>query len=258
MQEAFLFLLLILFVSLPDAKASEFRSNTYFTTIRKPGRDLVSKQQDLMGRTRLNRKVSVGVSGTYLERFDLVEKRGGALLGLKPNERLSVELGFQSGNGNNLLPETETSLQTYHMGREGLTPFFIYRDSRYSVTRLHSLNLGMEIEKIPQWVLIPTVFLGKATFNAPATTRDILSYGVRMTYFLETKYSLSIFSNRGMEASQGIIGRSTRLLDTFTGGVSCSYFILPEIKTELTFDHTDYNQIRTQFHTTMLTLTWML
>jgi hypothetical protein len=258
MQEAFLIFLFVLFFSGQSVQGSEIRSSSHFTTIRRPGQDQISKQQDLLGKMLVNRKVSLGLSGTYLERFNLFEKRGGAIVGLKPNDTMNFELKFQIGNGNEILPETETSLQTYISWREGLTPFLLYRDARYSVTHLHALNLGLEIEKVPQLIVIPVVLVGKATFVEPASTRDIFSYGVRVIYYSEMKYSVSLFSNKGKEASQGILGRSTRLIDTFSGGASFSYNVTPDIKTELTLDHTDYDQLRTQFQTTVLTLTWML
>jgi hypothetical protein len=258
MQEAFLFLLFVFFFAGQNALGNELRSNSHYTSIRRPGQDQVSKQQDLLGKMTINRKFSLGLGGTYLERFNLREKKGGAFIGVKPIEKLSIELGFQKGNGNEILPETETTIQSYLSWQEGLTPFFLYRDSRYSVTHLHALNVGMEVEKIPQWIIIPAILVGKATFTEPASTRDIFSYGFRVIYYSELKYSLSFFANKGKEASQGILGRSTRLIDTLTGGTSLSYYVMPELKADLTLDHTDYDQLRTQFQTTMLTLTWML
>lgn len=258
MQEAFLFLLFVFFVSGQNVQASEFRSTSQHSTINRLGQDKVSKQQDLFGKITLTRKLAVGFGGTYLERFNKMEKRGGVLVALKPTDSMSFELSYQKGNGNEILPVTETGLQSYIQWREGLTPFFLLKDTKYSVTHLRAVNLGMEVEKIPQWIVIPFVLFGKATFAEPATTRDILSYGLRVTYYTEMKYALSLFSSKGKEASQGILGRSTRVVDTLSGGVALSYYFIPDLKTELKFDHTDYDQLRTQFQTTMLTLTWML
>jgi hypothetical protein len=241
-----------------DLTAAEFRSHTQVVTIKRPGKDTVGKQQDIFAKAQVNRRFSLGVDGTYLERFGLFDKRTGLVLGSKPNDKWSFEVGYRRGNGNDILPESEVLLQSYFAWKDGLTPFFLFRDAKYSLTHLHALNVGMEIEKIPQLIFIPMLLAGKANFKEPATTRDVYSYGVRITYYSELKYAFTIFGNMGKEASQGIVGRSTRMVDTRSGGLTLTYYILPELKTEATFDHTNFDQLRTQFQTTMLTLTWML
>jgi hypothetical protein len=65
-----------------------------------------------------------------------------------------------------------------------------------------------------------------------------------------------LFAFRGVEASQGIVGKSNFLIDTKSGGLGASYYFIPQLKTELTVDHTDYQQLKNQFLTTTLNLVW--
>jgi hypothetical protein len=159
---------------------------------------------------------------------------------------------------NVILPEKQTILNSYYALAKGISPFISYRDTRYSATLVHSLGLGMEIEKIPNIIFIPLIMFGKATFISPARTKDIFSYGLRVIYYEEKNYSISIFGVQGREASQGVIGKATTLIDTLTGGLSLSYFFNPYFKTELIFDHTNYKQLNNEFHTSSLNLTWII
>jgi hypothetical protein len=118
------------------------------------------------------------------------------------------------------------------------------------------MTLGAEIEQFKNILIIPQVMFGKASFNAPNNTRDVHSYGVRVSYYREKFYSLFAFGFKGVEASQGIVGKSTFLVDTTSGGLGVSYHFVPQLKTELIVDHTDYEQLKNQFVTTTLNLVW--
>ena len=79
---------------------------------------------------------------------------------------------------------------------------------------------------------------------------------MKLAYYREKFYSLCIFGYKGVEASQGIVGKSNFLIDTASGGLGGSYHFIPQFKTELILDHTDYKQLKNQFLTTTLNLVW--
>lgn len=214
-------------------------------------------QHDLSGKHDLDRKTYVGLTGTYLERFSFFEKRYGAFVGHKVNDRLSVEARYYLGEGDNeILPREQKILSAYYSLARGLTPFLFYRDNRYSVTRVHEARFGMEIEKISNIILIPQVMLGKATFESPAGTESIYNYGLRAMYYEEKKYTAFVFGYTGKEASQGIVGASNILVDTRTAGLGGSWYFKDNFRAEFVFDHTDYEQLKNQFLTTTLNLYW--
>ncbi len=246
---------LILFCLSLNAHAHEIHSVTQHVNLRK--QKTSGWQQDLLARLEVNEKVNVGGQVTYLERFELFEKRLGGLISYRPHERWTLEVQYLQGKGDEILPEKQTILSGYYAWLSGLSPYFYYRDSRYSSTTLHTANLGMEIEKIPGIILIPSVMFGKASFDSPEQTRDVHNYGLRAIYYQEKKYSVSVFFYQGKEASQGIIGESSELVDTLTGGLSLAWYFTPSFKSELAFDHTDYDQLQTEFHTSTLNLSWM-
>lgn len=214
-------------------------------------------EQNLLARIEVNEKVNVGGQVTYLERFELFEKRVGGLVSFKPSEKWSLEAHYLQGKGNEILPEKQTILSAYYAWMSGISPYLYYRDSRYSGTTLHTVNVGMEIEKLPGIIIIPSIMLGKASFDSPEQTRDVHNYGLRAIYYQEKKFGVSLFAYKGKEASQGIIGESSELVDTLTGGGSFTWYFTGSFKAELAFDHTDYDQLQTEFHTTTLNLSWM-
>ena len=234
--------------------AHEIQSITQHVDIK--GLNKTGWQQDIIGKFNLNRKWDAGIQGTYLERFDFYEKRAGAFLAYKPNERLSLEARYLQGEDNEILPERQTILSAYYALADGYSPYFTYRDSAYSVTRVHTATVGMEIEKIQSVILIPQVLFGKATFTSPNQTRDVYNVGLRAVYYKENRYSFTAFAYTGKEASQGIIGQSTMLVNTLTGGLGAGYNFAPNLKADLIVDHTDYDQLNTQFLTTTLNLIW--
>lgn len=236
--------------------AHEIQSITQHVAIKKQKE--TGWQQDLIGKFVLNRKVEVGAQGTYLERFDLYEKRAGAFVSYRASEKLMVEARYLAGNGNKILPEGQAVLGAYYALAEGLSPYLIYRDTKYSVTKLNTATLGVEIEKIRNIILIPQAVYGKATFDSPAGTKDVYNFGLRAIYYKENHYSFTVFGYAGKEASQGIVGESNLRVDTLTGGVGAGYFFNPNFKADLIVDHTDYDQLNTQFLTTTLNLVWKL
>ena len=214
-------------------------------------------QHELSIRHDLGRKTAVGLNGTYLERFSFFEKRIGAFLAYKASDRLTLEGRYYLGETDNeILPRDQKVLSAYYALAPGFTPYLVYRDHRYSITRVHMANLGMEIEKFPNIILIPQVMVGRATIKSPAGTEDIHNYGLRAMYYEEKKFTAFVFGYRGKEASQGIVGRSNVLVDTRTGGLGGSYYFRDDIRAELIFDHTDYEQLKNQFLTTTLNLYW--
>lgn len=249
----FFVLLLVLFSV--HVQAHEVQSSTQYVNIRRQKES--GWQQTLVGKIDYNRKFQFGAIGSYLERFDIYDKQAGGLLLWRPDDKWTIEGRYLQGMGNDILPEKMAQVSAYYAWGNGLAPFLIYRDNRYSVTTVHSINLGIEIEKIPHIIIIPMVMGGRATFKTPAKSDDVNSYGLRAVYYNEGKYSFSVFGFRGKEASQGIIGASTVIVDTLTGGLSGTYYFTPDLKTELVFDHTDYDQLNTEFHTTTLNITWM-
>lgn len=235
--------------------AHEIQSVTQHVNLRRQNES--GWQQDLIGRVEVNRKFDVGLQGTYLERFDLFEKRAGGFLTYRPTDSWTLEARYLQGMGNEIMPEKDIILSAYHSYAQGLAPFIYYRDSRYSATRVHTASVGVEIEKIPNIIIIPSVMLGRATFQDPADTDDVFNVGLRATYYQEKNFSFSVFGFKGKEASQAIIGRAAVLVDTLTGGAAAGYYFTPEFRAELIFDHTDYDELETEFHTTTLNLSRM-
>lgn len=238
-----------------NVSAHEVQSITQYLNIRRT--DQVGWLQDIIARANVNTKFDIGAQATYLERFDLYEKRMGGFVTYRPNNAWTFEARYLQGMGSQILPEKQTTLSAYHALSEGLSPFLFYRDSRYSVTTVHTANLGLEIEKIPSIVIIPSFTVGRATFNSPAKSDDVYNYGVKALYYKENRYSFSAWAYKGREASQGIVGVSTILVDTFSGGLGAAYWFAEGFRAELLFDHTDYDQLKTEFHTTTLNLSWM-
>lgn len=218
-------------------------------------------QHDVLARAVVSRKLDLGLQATYLERFAQYETRAGAFAIYHLTPALTVEARYLKGKAENvILPQNEFDLSAYYSLTPGYTPFLAYRDVDYSVTRLHAVNLGLEIEKIANFIFIPQVMVGKATFKSPAETKGVHNVGLKIMYYREKEFSLFAFGYQGKEASQGIrglVGPSNILVDTLTGGVGAGYFFTPALRGELTVDHTDYQEINNQFITTTLNLRWI-
>ncbi len=253
-----MYLLLFIGLMLSDTlfASTEFLLSSQHITITRQNE--TGRQHEVFAKHDLDRKISAGLSGTYLERFAFFEKRAGAFLGYKPTDRLSLQVHYHLGEGDNeILPREQKAITAYYAIASGFTPYFVYRDHRYSETRVHMANLGMEIEKIPYLILIPQVMVGNATFESPASTETIHNFGLRAMYYVEKKFTAFVFGFRGKEATQGIVGvGSNELVDTRTGGLGGSWFFKENLRAELVFDHTDYEQLKNQFLTTTLNIYW--
>ena len=213
-------------------------------------------QQDVLARVNLSRKLDLGMQATYMERFDVYDKRVGAFVGYSPTDRLFLEAKYLQGMGNELLPEKQSQLTAYYVFGSGYSGFSTLKNSRYAFTTLDTVNLGIEIEKIPSFIIIPQFMLGKATFKSPAETNDIYNYGLRLVFYRDKTFSVYGFGYRGKEATQGIVQISNIMVDTTTGGFGGGYYFSKNFRAELIVDHTDYEEIKNQFITTTLLLNY--
>lgn len=248
------FLSLVLFFSSSIALANELQSVTQHIDIRKQSE--TAWQQDLIYRHDIDRKWQIGVQGTYLERFDKFEKRGGLIAIYRPSELWTFEGKMLLGKGNDILPELETTLTAYHSTMVGISPFFSLKDARYKETTLDIFNLGVEIEKIEGFIFIPTLAIGTAKSKSPNETKIVHSFGIRASYYQEGRYTASVFGHSGKEVSETIIGKSTELISTLTGGASFEWYFNDDLRAEIILDHTDYKQLKNQFVTSTLNLRW--
>lgn len=216
-----------------------------------------ASQTDILARATLSSKFEVGLQGTYLERFNLFEKRVGGLLVMRMDPELTVELRYLKGEeGVQLLPMDQYFLSVYHSLADGISPFLIYQNSLYSITHLQSLKLGVEIEKFSNFILIPQVMLGQAQFNDPSEVREVNNFGIKVIYYEEQLYSLMGFVYKGLEGSQAIVGRSSTTIETRTIGAGGSYYFIPDLKTEVIFEYMDLGKLNNQFLTSTLNLVW--
>jgi hypothetical protein len=213
-------------------------------------------QTDLIGKAVLSRKWEAGLQGTYLERFDFFEKRAGIFAFYKPHDDLTLELRYLKGQDTEILAHDQYNLNLYYSFLPGIAPYVLLRNSLYSVTHLQTMSLGVEIEKLTSWILIPQVTFGKARFDSPREARDVHNVGLKLIYYKESNFSLFGFAYKGKEAAQGVIGASNQTIDTSTGGFGGSYYVNADLKGELIFDYTDYEQIHNQFLTSTLNLVW--
>jgi hypothetical protein len=197
-----IFALLALCFSL-NVSSHEVQSTTQYLTI--PKTNQTGWIQDISARAILNKKYDLGAMATYLERFNLYEKRVGGFLTFRPSNKLTLEAHFIQGVGNKILPEKQTTLSAYYALATGHSPFLFYYDSRYTVTNVQRVNMGVEIERLANIIFIPSFTLGRATFSSPAQTEEIYNYGFRAIYYKEKKYSFTAWTYKGKEASQGII-----------------------------------------------------
>lgn len=214
-------------------------------------------QQDVLARAVLSPKHEVGLQGTYLERFDLYERRAGALYTFRPNDQWTLEAKWMHATDDaDLLPLDYYQLSAYYGWIPGYAPYLFYRKSIYSITHVDLVTLGLEIEKIKRVVLIPQFSQGTARFNDPNETKGVHNYGLRVVYYVEDKYSLHTYYYQGREASQGIVGASSILVNTRSTGFGGAYSFTPTLRAIASFDYTDFTKIQNQFLTTTLNLIW--
>lgn len=215
-------------------------------------------QHDVIARAAVSRNLDVGLQGGYLERFNLHENRMGGYLMYHPTNRLTLDARYLRGKSENqVLPLDQFDFSAYYALFKGYTPFLFFRDARYSITDLQTVTLGVEVEKIPHFIIIPRVMFGSASFESPKDTKNVHSFALKVMYYVEKKFSLFAYGSTGKEASQGIVGQGSILVDTLTGGVGAGYFLARDLRAELFVDHTDYQELSNQFITTTLQLRWM-
>ncbi len=214
-------------------------------------------QSDVRAKATFSEKLEAGLSATYLERFDLFEKRAGVFALYSPSELLTIEAQYIKGIDEvEILPQHHYQLTAYHALKMGMSPFVTYANRLFSVTHVQSLNTGVEIEKIQNIIIIPQIMIGQARFNNAAEIEQIYNFGLKAIYYQENKYSFSLYGFKGTEASQGVFGKSNTLINTLTGGAGVGYYFTADIKTEFLFDYTDYDEINNQFLTSTLNLVW--
>lgn len=215
-------------------------------------------QQDVIARAAVSRNFDIGLQASYLERFDLYENRLGGNLIYHPTNRLTLEARYLRGKSSNeILPLDQFDFSAYYALFKGYTPFLFFRDARYSITDLQTLSFGLEIEKIPHFIIIPQLMFGSASFESPSDSKNVHGLSLKVMYYVEKKFSLFAYGSSGKEASQGIVGQGNLLVDTLTGGLGGGYFLAPDLRGELFIDHTDYQELNNQFITTTLQLRWM-
>jgi hypothetical protein len=214
-------------------------------------------QSTAVGVSEINNKWSLGLVANYLERFSLYESRLGATATYRPNDLYSIEARFiKAESGSKILPQDQYRVTVYHRLSEGLSPFFTYQDSAYSITHLRTFNLGMEIEKLQNFIFIPQLMIGQAKFKDPIHSKEVNSIGLKVIYSVEQNYAYFLFANKAIESAQSIQGELAETVNTKTTGLGASYFLNSNLKLEGLFDYTDYEELENQFLTTTFNLTW--
>ncbi len=214
-------------------------------------------QTDVLAKAILSPKWETGLQGTYLDRFNLYERRVGAFVVFNPRPNITFEARYLKGDSDaEILARDHYSLSLNHALAAGISPFLLYQNSLYSITHLQTIRFGIEIEKFANIIIIPQVMTGQAQFKDPTEVNEVNSYGLKLIYYKEQQYSFSLFSYRGREASQAIIGRASDTIDTKNIGAGAGYYFHPSLKSEFLFDYTDLGELDNQFLTSTLNLVW--
>ena len=241
---------LILLCLFGIVEAHEIRFTNQYVNMNK--RDDTGWQHDLSFRYQVNEQWKVGAQGRLLEKFGQNEQALGLLLNWKPKTEVSFDFSYFTGNGNEILPKDDIILTTYWGMMAGLSPFLTIRKSDYTQTNIYSATLGMEFEKIINFIFVPQLMLGRAKFKSPSSTEGLYSFGLKGIFYKEEFYKLFAFYYRGKEASQGIIGASNFRVDTQSVGIGGAYYFTKDFAAELTVDYTDYDQLNDEYLTTTL------
>lgn len=214
-------------------------------------------QLDALAKAVINPKFEFGLQGTYLERFNLFEKRAGAFAVFNPTPSLIFEIRYLKGFEDvEILAHDAYYVSIYHALSAGISPYISYQNSLHTITHVQMIRLGIEIEKFQNIILVPQVMIGQAQFNSPSEVREINNFGLKLIYYREQWYSLQAYLYKGIEAAQLIVGRSNKVIETKTAGVGAGYYFFPDVKTEMLFDYTDFGELDNQFLTTTLNLVW--
>jgi len=208
-------------------------------------------------KTHANEDIQFGLTANYLERFDFYETNLGPQLIFKLNERISVEAKYlKAKSGSEILAQDQYLLSVYMSHSPGYSSALTYQNSKYSLTHVQWLRWGLEIEKFKHLIIIPYALVGQAHFHDPFSSREINSFGAKIISQHVDQYRFLLFASKGIEASQGIIGRSSQTIETKTIGGGIGRNLSNDIKLDALFDYTDLGKLNNQFLTTTLNLNW--
>lgn len=218
----------------------------------------VGKQVLINARGDINPRWGFILNGAYLERFDLYERRLGTGLVFSPQAGTTTEVTYsKAAAGSEILPSEQLIGTIYQSITHGTSAFLTIWDARYSQTRVNLARLGLELEKIKNITLIPQVSLGQATFRDPQESREVNNLQFKVIYHRENNYFISLLAAQGIEASQGIVGRSSETVRTRTGALGAGFYIFEHTKAEALFEYIDFKQLKNQFLTSSVGLTRM-
>jgi hypothetical protein len=215
-------------------------------------------EQDIRANVKVKPDVHFGLEARYLERFSFFEKSFGLNFKFSPFSGLTLIARRNQGLKTTIIPRESTSLEGYYSLSAGFSPYLIAKKNIYSLTTTDMMIMGIEIEKYPRLIVIPTILLGQAQSNSPSSTKAISGYGIKIIYYEENQFSTSVFFSRGKEPSQGILGDSFNLISTETLGLSLAKDLISDyFRMELVLNQTHYQEIKNQFIAGTINLTWM-
>ncbi len=250
-----LILIFLVFLS-GTLHASELNFSQQYLHINKSGK--TGHLSQLAVKTHTTNDLSVGISANYLERFDLYETSIGPQLIYKLNDQLALEAKYlKAQSGSEILATDQYFLSLYMSHSPGYSSAFSYQNSKYSVTDLQWFRWGLEIEKFKHFIIIPYALIGQAHFHRPFNSREVNSFGAKVISQHLDQYRFIAFASKGIEASQGLIGRSSQTIETKTIGGGIGRNLSHNIKMDALFDYTDLGKLKNQFLTTTLNLNWI-
>jgi opacity protein-like surface antigen len=250
-------LILIAIALLSDTlSASELLLSQHYLHINNTGKTGHLSQLGIKTHTTDN--LSVGISANYLERFDFYETSVGPQLIYKLNDQLALEAKYlKAKTGSEILATDQYFLSLYMAHLKGYSSAFAYQNSKYSLTHLQWIRWGLEIEKFKHLIFIPYVLIGQAHFHRPFNSREVNSFGAKVISQHIDQYRFIAYASKGIEASQGLIGRDSQTIETKTIGAGVGHNLSQSIKLDALFDYTDLGKLNNQFLTTTLNLNWI-
>jgi hypothetical protein len=236
--------------------ASELNFSQQYLHINKTGK--AGHLSQLAVKTHTTDNLSVGISANYLERFGLYETSIGPQLIYKLNDELALEAKYlKAQSGSEILATDQYFLALYKAHSPGYSSAFSYQNSKYSLTHLQWIRWGLEIEKFKHLIIIPYALIGQAHFHRPFNSREVNSFGAKIISQHLDQYRFLAFASKGIEASQGLIGRLSQTIETKTIGGGIGHNFSNDIKIDALFDYTDLGKLKNQFLTTTLNLNWI-
>ena len=209
------------------------------------------------GKMHLNDESSITLEGSYLERFSFYEKRFGAgyFQQVLPNWGLGINY-LHAFNNPEIFAEDQFNINNFISFNDGLSAFALYQRSQYSITEIDLIRLGLEIEKIQDFIFVPQITLGEARFDEPNTHHNLYQFGLKAIYYREALYSVSVHYFQGNEAAQTIVGRLNKTIYTKNVGLSLGYYINQDLEVEYLFDYLDLGKLNNQFVSSTINLNW--